>query len=185
MIRGSLLTVLVLFSFIANSRGGDTIRYVPIGHFVTGYTPETGAPRQGTLSPDSSGMIILDSVYREALSYLGWFEYIIVLFHFDKAGEWEPMVEPPGSDNEHRYGLFSTRSPKRPNPIGLSIVRLEKISGDTLFLSGIDAFNGTPVLDIKPYLPSVDMIKSRQNELIEKALGHHDEDYIKDSTFYR
>jgi tRNA (Thr-GGU) A37 N-methylase len=81
--------------------------------------------------------------------------------------------------------VFSTRSPKRPNPIGLSIVKLESIKDGVLTISGVDVFNGTPVLDIKPYLPSVDCVKSIQNEFIEKELGHHDENFITDSTFYK
>ncbi|MBN1926338.1 MAG: tRNA (N6-threonylcarbamoyladenosine(37)-N6)-methyltransferase TrmO, partial [Prolixibacteraceae bacterium] len=113
------------------------------------------------------------------------FEYIIVLYHFNEVERWEPIVNPPASDHEHNFGLFSTRIPKRPNPIGFSIVKLEKIKNGVLYLSGLDAFEGTPVLDIKPYLPSVDCPKSVQNEMIEKVLGHHDEDFIEDSTFYK
>lgn len=176
----SLILLLLLFQGKAQE-----VNYTPIGYFHTPYTTETGAPRQGSLSPDSTGYIVLDSVYRDALNMLDWFEYIIVLYHFDKVRNWESFVNPPGSDHNHRFGLFSTRSPKRPNPIGMTIVKLERIHADTLFLSGIDAFDGTPVLDIKPYLPSVDIIESQQNKLIEKALGHHDDDFIQDSTFYR
>jgi len=69
--------------------------------------------------------------------------------------------------------------------IGLSIVKLEKIENGVLYVSGVDAFDGTPVLDIKPYLPSINCVKSVQNELIEKELGHHDEIFINDSTFYK
>ena len=90
----------------------------------------------------------------------------------------------PFMDTAER-GLFATRAPSRPNPIGFSIVKLEKIENGILYISGIDAFDGTPVLDIKPYLPSVDCIKSIQNELIEIELGHHDEDFIEDSTFFK
>jgi tRNA (adenine37-N6)-methyltransferase len=163
----------------------DTINYVPIGYFYTNYTTETGAPRQGILIPESSGVIVLDSIYRDALNLLDWFEYIYIIYHFNQAGEWESYVDPPGSNHAHNFGLFTTRSPKRPNPIGLSLVKLEKISKDSIYISGVDAFNGTPVLDIKPYLPSVDMVKSLQNELVEKEFGHHDEDYIKDSIYYK
>lgn len=175
----------IIFLTLITGLQAQTISYTPIGYFHTPYTTETGAPRQGSLSPDSTGYIVLDSVYREALTMLNWFEYIIVLYHFDKVRSWESFVEPPGSNHEHNFGLFSTRSPKRPNPIGFTIVKLDHITVDTLFLSGIDAFDGTPVLDIKPYMPSVDMIKSMQNEIIEIEFGHHDEDFIYDSTFYR
>jgi tRNA-Thr(GGU) m(6)t(6)A37 methyltransferase TsaA len=119
------------------------------------------------------------------LQTLSLFEYIIVIFHFNLVERWEPTVNPPSSNEEHNFGLFSTRSPKRPNPIGFSIVKLERIKEGVLYLSGVDAFDGTPVLDIKPYLPSVDCVKSIQNELIEKELGHHDENFIVDSTYYK
>jgi tRNA-Thr(GGU) m(6)t(6)A37 methyltransferase TsaA len=108
-----------------------------------------------------------------------------VLFHFNEVERWSPTVNPPASTEEHDFGLFSTRSPKRPNPIGFSIVKLEKIQDGILYVSGIDAFEGTPVLDLKPYLPSVDCVKSIINEYMEKELGHHDEKFINDSTFFK
>lgn len=163
----------------------DTISFSPIGYFRSGYTPETGGPRQGVLLPEGKGEIHIDDRYRDALKDLGLFEYIIVLYHFNTVGKWNPRVNPPAATHEHNFGLFSTRSPKRPNPIGLSIIRLEKIEDGILFVSGIDAFDGSPVLDIKPYLPSIDCIKSIQNEQIEKYLGHHDEDFITDKKFFK
>jgi tRNA (adenine37-N6)-methyltransferase len=183
---------LIIFLFIfliikikMNAQNNDTIKYTPIGIFHTEYTTETGAPRQGILMPDAKGSIEIFPAYSEALKTLDLFEYIIVLFHFSEVEKWEPEVNPPASTHEHNFGLFATRSPKRPNPIGISIVKLEKISKGILYISGVDAFNNTPVLDIKPYLPSVDCVRSIQNELIEKELGHHDELFINDSTFYK
>ena len=76
------------------------------------------------------------------------------------------MVRPPESD--HEYGLFATRSPRRPNPIGLSLIKLDSISDNKLFVSGIDAFGGTPVLDIKPFLPSIDSKITEKNTKITK-----------------
>ncbi|MEN8187446.1 MAG: tRNA (N6-threonylcarbamoyladenosine(37)-N6)-methyltransferase TrmO [Bacteroidota bacterium] len=163
----------------------ETIKYTPIGVFHTAYTTDTGAPRQGVLKPETKGTIEIYPEYREALRDLWLFEYIIVLFHFSEVEKWEPSVSPPAAKNEHSYGLFATRSPKRPNPIGFSIIKLEEVKDGILYVSGIDAFDNTPLLDIKPYLPSIDCVKSIQNELIEKQLGHHDEDFIKDSTFYK
>jgi len=163
----------------------EKIVYTPIGLFHTSFTPETGAPRQGILMPETKGTIEIFPQYRSALQTLSLFEYIIVIFHFNLVERWEPTVNPPSSNEEHNFGLFSTRSPKRPNPIGFSIVKLERIKEGVLYLSGVDAFDGTPVLDIKPYLPSVDCVKSIQNELIEKELGHHDENFIVDSTYYK
>ena len=158
-------------------RGQDKIEkivYTPIGLFHTSFTPETGAPRQGILMPETKGTIEIFPQYRKALKTLGFFEYIIVLYHFSKVEGWEPTVNPPSSTEGHNFGLFSTRSPNRPNPIGLSIVKLERIENGILYVSGIDAFDGTPVLDIKPYLPSIDGVKSNKNESIEKELGLHD-----------
>lgn len=183
----SILLILSALPHLAQE-GKESITYKPIGYFHTPYSPETGAPRQGTLRSDSSSIIALKSEFgSDALDFLDWFEYIIVIYHFDLVTDWEAHVEPPEANHNHNFGVYSTRSPKRPNPIGFSIVKLDKIANDTLFISGADAFNGTPVLDIKPYLPSVDMIKSLQNELVEKELGHHDEDFIEkeDSIFYR
>lgn len=161
------------------------ITYNPIGIYHTSYTPATGAPRQGVLLPETKGIIEIYPEYQEALKDLNLFEYIIVLFHFSEVRGWKPTVNPPAATHEHNYGLFATRSPKRPNPIGLSLVKLEKIEDGKLYVSGVDAFDNTPVLDIKPYLPSVDCVRSYRNELVEKELGHHDEDFISDPGFYK
>ncbi|MEN8149314.1 MAG: TrmO family methyltransferase, partial [Planctomycetota bacterium] len=112
-------------------------------------------------------------------------EYVIVLFHFDRTETWSPFVSPP--DSGHRFGLFATRSPKRPNPIGLSVVRVTDVDVENgvITLDGADAFDGTPVLDVKPYLPSVDRVDSAKNAATEKELGHHDEDTIRDPAMYR
>lgn len=168
--------------------GQDSIKkivYEPIGVFHSDYSPETGAPRQGILLPETQGKIEIYPKYRDALNTLGFFEYIIVIYHFSEVERWESRVNPPSSYEEHNFGLFSTRSPKRPNPIGFSIVKLEKIEDGILYISGVDAFEGTPVLDLKPYLPSVDCVKSIRNEYMEMEMGHHDEDFIYDSTYFK
>lgn len=164
--------------------GKDKIIYHPIGIFRSSYTPSTGAPRQGVLYPDNKGIIEIFLPYQDALETLNQFERIIVLFHFHKVEKWDSKVHPPSSSHKHNFGLFATRSPKRPNPIGMTNVKLEKIEDGKLYVSGIDAFDGTPVLDIKPHLPSVDNIESQQNIEIERILGHHDEDFINDPTFF-
>ena len=163
----------------------DKITYTPIGFIHTSYTPGTGAPRQGRLAANEKGTIEILPPYRPALKTLDLFEYIIVLFHFDKVGKWEAVVSPPAASHAHRFGLFATRSPKRPNPIGMTVVKLHGIDDGILTVSGIEAFDGTPVLDIKPYLPTVDTVDSRINEQVEKDLGHHDEPFIRDESFYK
>ncbi|MCF8361910.1 MAG: tRNA (N6-threonylcarbamoyladenosine(37)-N6)-methyltransferase TrmO [Prolixibacteraceae bacterium] len=162
----------------------NSITYHPIGIFHSNYHPKTGAPRQGILYPENRGIIELFEPYTQALETLDMFERIIVLFHFDRVQGWDANVNPPESSHNHHFGLFSTRSPRRPNPIGMTNVKLEKIEGGKLFVSGIDAFDGTPILDIKPYLPSVDCVSSQQNEDAEAYLGHHNEDYIDDPAFF-
>jgi tRNA-Thr(GGU) m(6)t(6)A37 methyltransferase TsaA len=161
------------------------VKYKPIGIFHSYYTPFTGAPRQGVLSPKSNGSIEIYDEYLNGLSYLENFEYIIVLYHFHIVKSWSPIVIPPGSITEHEFGVFATRSPKRPNPIGFSIVKLDSIQSGILYVSGIDAFDNSPIIDIKPYLPSIDCIKSVQNSDAETKLGHHDELFINDSMYYR
>lgn len=168
-----LLTFLGLFIIPVKGQEAkkQQVTYNPIGVFHTDYTLETGAPRQGILMPDVKGKIEIYAEYKNALKSLELFEYIIVIYHFDKAGKWKDIVKPPSSNPELTFGLFATRSPNRPNSIGIATIKLEKVENGILYVSGVDAFDGTPVLDIKPYLPSIDGVKSIKNESIEKELG--------------
>ncbi|MCD4734532.1 MAG: tRNA (N6-threonylcarbamoyladenosine(37)-N6)-methyltransferase TrmO [Bacteroidales bacterium] len=163
----------------------EEIVFHPIGVIHSPYNPDTGAPRQGILMPDEEASIEIYEPFQEALKTLNEFEYILVFFYFDQVKSWKPIVNPSGSTDEHEFGLFSTRSPRRPNPIGFCLVKLDRIEKGVLYIRGIDAFEGTPVLDIKPYLPSVDCVESSTNRYIEKELGLHDEDIIDDSGVSR
>jgi len=145
------------------------IVYHPIGIFHTELTPQTGAPRQGILQPENKGTIEVYPEYQEALRDLEKYEYIIVIYHMHLSKGWHTPVRPPSSS--HPFGLFATRSPNRPNSIGLSVIKLEKVEGNILHVSGIDAFNKTPVLDIKPLLPSIDCPGGKINLDIEEKLG--------------
>lgn len=175
MLRKQIIFIIIFGFYVVPMKGqvkeNQQVTYIPIGVFHTDYTQETGAPRQGILMPDVKGRIEIYPEYQNALKSLDLFEYIIVIYHFDKAGKWKDTVKPPASNPDYTFGLFATRSPNRPNPIGLATVKLEKVENGILYVSGIDAFEGTPVLDIKPYLPSIDGIKSSKNESIEKDLG--------------
>lgn len=177
--------MLILFNHNIKMNTQETINYTPIGVFRSQYTPETGAPRQGILQTDNSGEIEISAPYRSALKTLNLFEYIIVIYHLDRVESWDSRLSPPASNQKHNFGLFATRSPKRPNSIGFAVVKLEKIENGTLYVSGIDAFDNTPVLDVKPYLPSIDCIESKQNKEAEQELGHHDEDFITDSKYFK
>lgn len=159
------------------------VEYTPIGVFHTHQTPETGAPRQGILQADNAGEIEIFALYQNALTSLELFEYIIVIYHLDRIKGWHPEVCPPASNPKLKFGLFATRTPHRPNPIGFAVVKLNKIQHGTLYVSGIDAFDGTPVLDVKPYVPRVDCVESKLNSDIEKDLGLRDKDFKKNIPF--
>ncbi len=146
-----------------------TIEYNPIGVFHSPLTRQSGAPRQGALEPTIKGSIEIFAPYVDALKELDRTEYMIVLYHMHISGNWHTPVRPPGST--HDFGLFATRSPNRPNPIGFAVIRLDRIEGSILHVSGIDAFDGTPVLDIKPWLPSVDCPGYGKPSSMEKEVG--------------
>lgn len=160
------------------------IIYKPIGFFESPYTKETGAPRQGILVPETDGRIIIETEFSAGLKDFSQFEYIWVIYHLNNVSGWENTVNPPKAKNNHDFGVFATRSPRRPNPIGIAAVKLVSIVDNILYIKGFDAFDGTPVLDLKPYLPSIDNVKSIHNEFVEKDLGHHDENFISDKSFY-
>ena len=146
-----------------------TIEYHPIGIFHTDLTPLTGAPRQGILHPKNKGIIEIYDEYSDALRELENFEFIFVLYHMHLSGGWHSIVRPPNSKKS--FGMFASRSPNRPNPIGLSVIRLDKIENNKLYVSGVDAFDGTPVLDIKPWIPSIDCPRHNNHNEIEEDLG--------------
>lgn len=169
----------LLFVLLAGCNSNNIVVYHPIGYFSSDFTLKTGAPRQGILVPESKGVIVLDTVYENALTNVNDFEYIWILSHFHQANGWDSFVNPPKS--EHQFGLFATRSPRRPNPIGLSLIKLDSIVKNKLYVSGVDLFDQTPILDIKPFLPSIDYVVSEKNMLTEILLGHHNENFIADT----
>ena len=136
-----------------------------IAHIETDFNTKFGLPRQSGLCEELKGRIIFEPEYRreEAFRGLEGFSHIWVLWKFSEAEreEWSPTVRPPRLGGNKRVGVFATRSPFRPNNIGLSCVKLEKIDYDcpdapVLHVSGIDMMNGTPVFDVKPYVPVAD-----------------------------
>ena len=138
-----------------------------IAHIETDFTTKFGIPRQSGIIAEAEGRIIFEKEYRvkEAFRELEGFSHIWLLWQFSEAvrEEWSPTVRPPMLGGNKRVGVFATRSPFRPNNIGLSAVRLEKIEytddlGPVLYVRGADLMNGTPIYDIKPYLPFADSI---------------------------
>ena len=126
----------------------------PIGFVRSSFKEKADAPRQGILAEDVTATIELGPEYQDALDDLSGFERIWVLFWFDRAEGWKPKVQPPRSDEKR--GLFATRSPHRPNPIGMTAVRLDRVDGLTLHIRDHDLIDGTPVLDVKPYIAYAD-----------------------------
>jgi tRNA-Thr(GGU) m(6)t(6)A37 methyltransferase TsaA len=132
----------------------------PIGVVHSPFVERVSAPRQPYAAKGTRGTIELFAHrnFEHALSDLESWDHIWVLFWFHLNEGWRPKVLPPRS--RKRRGVFSTRSPHRPNPIGLSVVELESVEGLTLRVRNLDILDGTPVLDIKPYVPFADAIST-------------------------
>lgn len=136
-----------------------------IGRIVTDFSSKFGLPRQSGLVETITGKIVFEEEFRvtEAFRGLEEFSHIWILWQFSEAVRdgWSPTVRPPMLGGNKRVGVFATRSPFRPNSIGLSSVKLERIDytdkdGPVLYVSGCDLMDGTPIYDIKPYLPYTD-----------------------------
>jgi phenylacetic acid degradation protein len=126
----------------------------PIGVIRTPFAEPGDAPRQGALAPDTRGSIELAPQYAEGLDGIDAKSHLALLWVFDRAEGVSLRVTPHGRDRER--GLFSTRAPCRPNPIGLTVVKLDRVEGHRLHVSGVDMADGTPLLDIKPANPELD-----------------------------
>ena len=129
------------------------IIYRPIGTIHTPFAERKGTPIQPAAASGALGRIELDDCYREGLKDLDGFSHMILLYHFHRSSGYQLEVT-PFLDNQPR-GLFSTRAPKRPNAIGLSVVRLTSIREGVLEVADVDMLDGTPLLDIKPYVPQL------------------------------
>jgi tRNA-Thr(GGU) m(6)t(6)A37 methyltransferase TsaA len=134
--------------------GAGEIRYQPIGVARTPFRETAGMPIQPRGAGDTPGSIEIRPELAPGLRDLEGFSHIFVLYHFHRAGPMRLEVRPFLDAATH--GVFATRAPVRPNPIGLSVVRLTAVRGNVLEVAGIDLLDGTPVLDIKPYVPEFD-----------------------------
>jgi tRNA-Thr(GGU) m(6)t(6)A37 methyltransferase TsaA len=134
----------------------ETFTLNPIGVVRSPFKVHEGTPRQPGTGEVRDGEIRLFPGFQNALKDLAGFSHVWVVFWFHLSRGWNSQVVPPR--DVKKRGLFATRAPHRPNPIGLSVVRLLQIQGLTLRVRGLDMLDGTPVLDIKPYVPYVDAI---------------------------
>jgi tRNA-Thr(GGU) m(6)t(6)A37 methyltransferase TsaA len=147
----------------------------PIGFVRSALGSKVEAARQPRAAEGTQGTIELipGRNFEHALEDLAGWEYIWVIFWFHLNPGWRPKVLPPRSTSG-RKGVFSTRSPHRPNPVGLSAVRLERIDGLTLHIRDVDMVDGTPVLDIKPYVAYTDAHAAAQNGWLDDVASADD-----------
>ena len=152
---------------VAGVTAPAALTVVPIGTLRTPFPDRASTPRQPAAARDARGTIELfpDGRHEHALSDIESFPCIWVLFWFHLNEGWKGKVLPPRSTT--RRGVFATRSPYRPNPIGLSVLRLERVEGLVLHVLDVDMIDGTPVLDIKPYLAYTDAVSNAGHGWLE------------------
>ena len=157
----------------------DTI-ITPIGYVRSDFQEKFGIPRQSGRAPSLIARVVLYPPYasEEAFREIDGFSHLWLLFDFSATRRegWSATVRPPRLGGNERMGVFATRSPFRPNNIGLSSVKLERVerteSGVSLIVSGADLLDGTPVFDIKPYLPFTDCIQNATGGYAEQGETH-------------
>ncbi len=146
------------------------VELTPIGRIRTPFEPDGFCPSQPVEREQGEARIELLEQYLPALADLDRFSHIFVLFYLDRGRGQKPTARPPWAKGRE-VGLFASRSDRRPVPIGLSSVRLKRIEGPVLVTNLIDAFDGTPVLDIKPYIPALDAKQDANHGWIEDLDG--------------
>ena len=157
----------------------DRVSLRPIGVIRTHHQSARGTPIQPNYARESVGEVEVDAAFAPALADLEGFDHIWLLYWFDRAGPYEAQVVPYRDRNLH--GLFATRAPSRPNPIGLSVVRLCSRKGNVLHVKGIDVLDKTPLLDIKPYVPDFD---SRSGSRAGWLDARHEDRRVADERFH-
>ena len=144
----------------------ETVEFRVIAHIENDYKEKFGIPRQSGLVESLTSRIVFEPEYRNPDAFRGieGYSHLWLLWHFseaDRGTEWSPTVRPPRLGGNTRVGVFATRSPFRPNSVGMSSVKLERFEvdktlGPVLYVSGADLLDGTPIFDVKPYLAYVD-----------------------------
>ncbi|HJH28491.1 MAG TPA: tRNA (N6-threonylcarbamoyladenosine(37)-N6)-methyltransferase TrmO [Methanosarcinaceae archaeon] len=160
----------------------DEIKYKPIGIIHSPFKKPKGTPIQPTAAKGVDGQVEVFSEYAEGLEDVDGFSHIILMFHFHLSKKPSLKVK-PFMDDKMR-GVFATRAPSRPNSIGISIVRLVKIEGNILHIQDVDMIDGTPLLDIKPYVcefdtKEVDKIGWLENNVHKLPTSNDDGRFIK------
>jgi tRNA-Thr(GGU) m(6)t(6)A37 methyltransferase TsaA len=144
----------------------------PIGRVCSAYNNTKEIPRGLGAQHDAEGRIEILPEFEAGLLDIEGFSHLFVIWVFDRSGAFELVGTPPADNRPH--GVFATRSPRRPNPIGLTVVKLIRREGPTLHVRGVDMLDGTPVLDLKPYLSAVPAESLRRGWLSEAETRHED-----------
>lgn len=144
---------------------GATFSMRPIGAVHSPYRETAQVPKGCGARHEAEGTIEIAAEFEDGLLDIEGFSHLYVLWVFDRHRDYELVGTPPSDDRPH--GVFATRSPFRPNPIGQTVVRLLRRDGRTLHVAGLDMLDGTPILDIKPYLSSVPDAELRRGWLAE------------------
>ena len=144
-----------------------SIRYNPIGVVHSPFKKLEGMPIQPTGAIGVKGTVTILTDYAQGLKDLAGFSHLILLYHLHKSEGFDLHVVPFMDDTPR--GVFATRAPRRPNAIGLSVVKLQRVEGRVLHIEGVDILDQTPILDIKPYVPDFDMHAEVRTGWLAKA----------------
>ncbi|HSJ26160.1 MAG TPA: tRNA (N6-threonylcarbamoyladenosine(37)-N6)-methyltransferase TrmO [Longimicrobiales bacterium] len=139
------------------------ISFNPIGAVRSAYSDTADIPKGAGAHHSAEGVLELRPEFEDGLTDIEGFSHLFVIWHFDRVDGYDLVARPPTDDRQH--GVFSTRSPRRPNPIGLTVVELLRRDGPRLQVRGVDMLDGTPILDIKPYLSSIPADRLRRGWL--------------------
>jgi tRNA (adenine37-N6)-methyltransferase len=145
--------------------------FVPraIGHVISPYQETSEIPKGLGVKHDAQGVLEIRPEFEAGLLDIDGFSHLFVLWVFDRSEGFQLVGKGPAHDRPH--GVFATRSPRRPNPIALTVVELLRREGNKLYVSGVDMLNGTPILDIKPYMSSIPVDKLRRGWLAEAEIA--------------
>jgi len=146
----------------------NEIKYKPIGVVHSPFKEPKGTPIQPAGAKGTNGIVEILPEYAEGLKDIEGFSNIILLYHFHLS-KGPALIAKPYMDNE-THGVFAMRGPSRPNPIGISVVRLVRVEGNMLHVRDVDIVDGTPLLDIKPYIPEFDIREVKRIGWLEKNL---------------
>jgi tRNA-Thr(GGU) m(6)t(6)A37 methyltransferase TsaA len=145
----------------------QTISYTPIGVIHSPFRDVKGMPIQPAGAEGAEGNVEIEPEYAAGLKDIEGFSHIILIYHFHLSKGYSLDVK-PFLDNES-HGVFATRAPRRPNPIGISVVRLVKVESNVIHIGDVDVVDGTPLLDLKPYVPKFDVRDTKRVGWLSKA----------------